>query len=106
MKKGILGYLILNEMEGKKVGSNGKINLVPDFETYLGNHRVMKRMMSEMGVGCTMLSDPSEVFDTPADGKFRMYSGGTIAKVKDAPNAITTPLLQPAQFEKTKKSLH
>jgi nitrogenase molybdenum-iron protein beta chain len=28
-------------MEGKEVGSNGKINFVPGFETYLGNFRVI-----------------------------------------------------------------
>ena len=36
--------------------------------------------------------------------QFRMYAGGTsYAEVKDAPNAITTVLLQPWQLEKTKK---
>ena len=50
------------------------------------------------------LSDPSEVLDTPADGEFRMYAGGTtMDEVKDAPNAITTFLLQPTQLDKTKK---
>jgi hypothetical protein len=51
-----------------------------------------------------MLSDPTDVFDTPADGEFRMYAGGTtMDEVKDAPNGITTILLQPTQLEKTKK---
>lgn len=62
-------------------------------------------MMKEMGVGYTLLSDPTEVLDTPADGTFRMYSGGTtMDEIKDAPNAITTVLLQPWQLEKTKSS--
>ncbi|MFC5301624.1 nitrogenase molybdenum-iron protein subunit beta [Azospira restricta] len=104
MQEGILRAFTLNAMEGKKPGSNGKVNIVPGFETYLGNYRVIKRMLSEMGVGHTMLSDPSEVFDTPADGEFRMYSGGTTQdEVKDAPNAHTTILLQPFQLDKTKK---
>src|SRR4030065_2851885 len=61
-------------------------------------------MLDEMGVAHTMLSDPTEVLDTPADGSFRMYSGGTTQdEVKDAPNAITTFLMQPMQLEKTKK---
>ena len=54
-------------MEDKVVGSNKKLNLVPGFETYLGNYRVVKRMMAEMGVEATLLSDPSEVLDTPAE---------------------------------------
>jgi len=104
MFEGMMRYFTLNHMDDKKVGSNGKINLVPGFETYLGNFRVMHRMMKEMGVDYTLLSDPSEVLDTPADGTFRMYAGGTTqAEIKDAPNAIDTLLLQPWQLEKTKK---
>ncbi|MCB1770287.1 MAG: nitrogenase molybdenum-iron protein subunit beta, partial [Candidatus Competibacteraceae bacterium] len=42
--------------------------------------------------------------DTPTDGEFRMYAGGTtIAEIKDAPNAIDTLLLQPWHLAKTKK---
>jgi nitrogenase molybdenum-iron protein beta chain len=104
MFEGIQRYFTLNAMDDKKVGSNGKINIVPGFETYLGNFRVMKRMMKEMGVECSLLSDPSEVLDTPADGEYRMYDGGTtIAEMKDAPNAIDTLLLQPWQLVKTRK---
>ena len=77
---------------------------MPGFETYLGNFRVIKRMLREMDVDYTFLSDPEEVLDTPADGQYRMYAGGTtIDQVKDAPNAITTMLLQPWQLEKTAK---
>lgn len=104
MFEGIARYFTLNHMADKEVGSNGKLNIVPGFETYLGNFRVIKRMMSDMGVDLTLLSDPTEVLDTPADGKFRMYSGGTtMDEVKDAPNAYDTLLLQPWQLEKTKK---
>lgn len=104
MLEGIIRSFTLNTMEGKKVGSNGKINIVPGFETYLGNYRVIKRMLTEMGVDYTMLSDPTEVLDTPADGEYRMYAGGTTqAEIKDSPNAFTTFLIQPMQLEKTKK---
>ena len=54
----MLRYFTLNEMEGKTVGSNGKLNIITGFETYLGNFRVIKRMMKEMGVEYTMLCDP------------------------------------------------
>ncbi|WP_455222627.1 nitrogenase molybdenum-iron protein subunit beta [Kaarinaea lacus] len=104
MFEGIMRYFTLNEMEGKEVGSNGKLNIVPGFETYLGNFRVIKRMLEEMGVDYTMLSDPTEVLDTPADGTFRMYSGGTtIDEVKDAPNAKDTLFLQAWQSDKSMK---
>lgn len=86
------------------VGSNGKLNIVTGFETYLGNYRVIKRMLTEMGVPFSMLSDPSEVLDTPSDGQYRMYAGGTTqAEMKDAPNAIDTLMLQPWHLVKTKK---
>lgn len=104
MFEGIARYFTLNEMEGKEVGSNGKLNIVPGFETYLGNYRVIKRMMGEMGVETTMLSDPSEVLDTPADGEFRMYEGGTtLDEIKDAPNAKDTLFLQNWQSVKSMK---
>ncbi|MCX7946653.1 MAG: nitrogenase molybdenum-iron protein subunit beta [Hydrogenophilus sp.] len=104
MFEGIIRYFTLNEMEGKSPGKNGKINIVPGFETYLGNFRVIKRMLREMGVDFTFLSDPEEILDTPADGTYRMYAGGTTQEeVRDAPNAITTFLIQPLQLDKTKK---
>jgi len=104
MEEGILRYFTLNEMEGKEPGKNGKVNVVPGFETYLGNYRVIKRMLKEMGVEYTYLCDPEEILDTPCDGEFRMYAGGTtIPEIKDAPNAITTLLLQPMGLEKTRK---
>ncbi len=73
MFEGIQRHFTINAMDDKVVGSNGKINLVPGFETYLGNYRVMHRMMKEMGVEYSLLCDPTEVLDTPADGEFRMY---------------------------------
>ena len=104
MFEGIARYFTLNHMEGKVAGSNGKVNFVPGFETYLGNYRVIDRMMKEMGVDASILSNPTDVLDTPSDGEYRMYSGGTtMDEVKDAPNARTTVLLQPWQLEKTKK---
>ncbi|MCE2029657.1 nitrogenase molybdenum-iron protein subunit beta [Sessilibacter corallicola] len=104
MFEGIARYFTLNHMEGKEVGKNGKINIVPGFETYLGNYRVIKRMLNEMDVPFTMLSDPEEVLDTPADGEFRMYAGGTTQdEIKDAPNAKETFLLQRWQSVKTEK---
>ena len=104
MFEGIQRYFTLNSMDDKEVGANGKINIVPGFETYLGNYRVMHRMMTEMGVDYSLLCDPSEVLDTPADGEYRMYSGGTtMDEMKDAPNAIDTLFLQTWQSVKSRK---
>jgi nitrogenase molybdenum-iron protein beta chain len=104
MLEGTLRYFTLNHMQGKAPGSNGKLNIVPGFETYLGNFRVIKRMMADMGVEATLLSDPSEVLDTPADGSYRMYEGGTaLDDVRNAPNAFDTLFLQNWQSDKSRK---
>ncbi len=104
MCEGILRYFTLNEMEGKQVGSNGRINIVPGFETYLGNYRGIRHLLDQMGVAYTMISDPTEVLDTPCDGTYRMYADGTsMDEVRDAPNAIDTLFLQPWQATKTRK---
>lgn len=104
MFEGFMRFYTLNYMEDKEVGKNGKINIIPGFETYLGNYRVMHRMLDEMGVEHTMLCDPTEVLDTPADGEFRMYAGGTTQEeMKDSPNAIETFALQPWHLTKTIK---
>ncbi|MCX9154668.1 nitrogenase molybdenum-iron protein subunit beta [Niveibacterium sp. 24ML] len=104
MFEGIVSYFTQATMDGKVVGSNKKINIVPGFETYLGNYRVIKRMLKEMDVDFTFLCDPEEVLDTPANGEYQMYAGGTtIDEVKDAPNAYTTFMLQPTTLEKSKK---
>jgi len=39
-----------------------------------------------MGVEYTILGDNSDVWDTPTDGEFRMYDGGTT--LEEAANAI------------------
>ncbi|MGB5446866.1 MAG: nitrogenase molybdenum-iron protein subunit beta [Psychromonas sp.] len=106
MFEGFCNTFTKDSMDDKVVGSNKKINLVTGFETYLGNYRVMHSMMQQMGIPYSLLSDPSEVLNTPADGQYRMYAGGTTAEeMKDAPNAIDTLLLQPWSLIKTKKTV-
>jgi nitrogenase molybdenum-iron protein beta chain len=48
--------------------------------------REIKRLFDLMGVEYTILGDNSDVWDTPSDGEFRMYDGGTT--LEDAANAI------------------
>ena len=43
----------------------------------VGNNREIKRILDLMGVDYTLLSDAADQFDTPADGEFRMFDGGT-----------------------------
>ncbi|MBI1867251.1 MAG: nitrogenase molybdenum-iron protein subunit beta [Methylocystis sp.] len=66
---------------------NEKINLIGGFDGYtIGNLREIKRVFASMGVEYTILGDASDVWDTPTDGEFRMYDGGTT--LEDAANAL------------------
>ncbi len=57
---------------------NGKINFFGGFDGYtVGNLREIKRIFDLMGVEYTIMGDNSDVWDTPTDGEFRMYDGGT-----------------------------
>ncbi|MDR9830595.1 nitrogenase molybdenum-iron protein subunit beta [Vibrio sp. FNV 38] len=104
MLEGILKYFTPPQLDTEKVVTENKLNIVPGFETYLGNYRVIKRMLEQMDVDYTMLSDPSEVLDTPADGEYRMYSGGTsLEELKSAHKAKATIMLQPEQSVKSRK---
>ncbi|MBK5947695.1 nitrogenase molybdenum-iron protein subunit beta [Rhodobacter veldkampii DSM 11550] len=79
------------------------INIIPGFDGYaVGNIRELKRMLGLMGVQATVLSDVSDVYDTPSDGEFRMYSGGTTQdEIKDALNAKATISMQEYCSRKT-----
>jgi nitrogenase molybdenum-iron protein beta chain len=97
MIKGVLNYFWDREKGDLKPGaSNGKINIIPGFDGYaVANNREIKRYMDEMGVAYTILSDVSDVYDTPSDGTYRMYDGGTkLDDVRDAINAKGTLALQ------------
>jgi nitrogenase molybdenum-iron protein beta chain len=74
MLKGILD----NFWKGKERTPAEHINIIPGFDGFaVGNNREMKRMLDVMGVKYTVLSDVSDQFDTPSDGEYRMYAGGT-----------------------------
>ncbi|MFC4486537.1 nitrogenase molybdenum-iron protein subunit beta [Tepidiphilus baoligensis] len=80
-----------------------RINFIGGFDGYtVGNLREIKRILSLMGVKYTILSDTSDVWDTPTDGTFRMYDGGTtLEETKAALNATATLSMQEYCTEKT-----
>ena len=85
-----------NFWKGKTAVPNGSINIIPGFDGYcVGNNRELKRMLDMMGVDYTIQGDASDQFDTPSDGEYRMYDGGTpLEKVADGVNAKATLSLQ------------
>ncbi len=101
MMKGILTTLT----EGKKkTTTNGKINIIPGFDTYVGNNREVKRLLDLMGIDHTILADNSDYLDSPNTGKYEMYPGGTkLEDAADACNAEVTVALQAYTTPKTRE---
>ena len=97
--KGILEHF----WKDKERAPNGKINFIGGFDGYtVGNLREIKRVFGLMDVDATILADNSEVWDTPADGQFRMYDGGTtLEDAKLALNAKATVSMQEFCTEKS-----
>jgi nitrogenase molybdenum-iron protein beta chain len=73
---------------GKQVEGRctGKLNLIAGFDANTGNYREYKRFLKEFGIPSTLLADISETFDSPLDGHYRIYPGGT--KLDDAADSI------------------
>src|ERR1019366_7548554 len=83
---------------------NEKINFIGGFDGYtVGNLREVKRIFNSMGVEYTILGDNSDVWDTPTDGEFRMYDGGTT--LEEAANAIHAKATISMQQYCTEKTL-
>jgi nitrogenase molybdenum-iron protein beta chain len=101
MMKGIL--LALTEGK-KKSSSNGKINIIPGFDTYTENNREIKRMLGLMKIDHTILADNSDYLDSPNTGKYDMYPGGTkLEDAADSCNAKATVALQAYTTPKTRE---
>ncbi|MBB4287652.1 nitrogenase molybdenum-iron protein subunit beta [Roseospira goensis] len=101
MVKAIVSYFWTRE-EGDPTPDQS-INIIPGFDGYaVANNRELKRMLDLMGVPHRLLSDVSDVYDTPTDGTYRMYAGGTTQdEIKAARHAKATLSLQQWCSEKT-----
>jgi nitrogenase molybdenum-iron protein beta chain len=83
MLKGCLTHF----WDGKTRTEGTSININGGFDGYcVANNRELKRLLAEMKVEYTFLSDCSDVYDTPTNGEFKMFSGGT--KYDDAVKAL------------------
>ncbi|WP_158046204.1 nitrogenase molybdenum-iron protein subunit beta [Skermanella pratensis] len=95
MMKGVLNYFW--DAEGSPAREEtDSINVIGGFDGYaVGNNRELKRIFGLFGIDATILSDVSDVFDTPTDGQFRLYDGGTtLEQTKAAKNAKATISMQ------------
>jgi nitrogenase molybdenum-iron protein beta chain len=80
--------ILQNLTEGKQVEGRctGKLNLIAGCDFNTGNYREYRRILKEFGIPYTFLGDISDVFDSPLDGTYRIYPGGT--KLDDAADSI------------------
>jgi nitrogenase molybdenum-iron protein beta chain len=83
------------------------INFIGGFDGFVvGNMKEVRRIFACFGVPVNVLCDPSEVWNTPTDGEFRMYEGGTSkADVEAALHAKATIVFQEYCCEKTTRYL-
>ena len=95
--------MLTNFWQGKERKPNGRINIIPGFDGYaVGNNRELKRILGEFGIDYTLISDVSEVFDTPTDGSYRMFDGGTsLEAVREALHSKATIAMQKYCSEKS-----
>jgi nitrogenase molybdenum-iron protein beta chain len=82
---------------------NDSINFIGGFDGFVvGNMEEVKRIFALFGVQVNILCDPSGVWNTPTDGEFRMYEGGTTKEtVEAALHAKATLVFQEFSTEKT-----
>ena len=100
MLSAILGTLT----EGKAVEGRctGKLNFIAGFDANVGNYREYKKIFEAFGIPYTFLADISESFDSPLDGKYRIYPGGTkLDEAADSINGKATLTVAPYATSKT-----
>lgn len=101
MMKAILGQLTVAHEKGEP--TEDSINVILGFDPHIANVKEIKRLLDMMGVKVNILSDVSEVLDSPQTGEFDMYPGGTPLEVveKVAPKAKATIALQKISTKQT-----
>ena len=90
--------------EGKKVEERctGKLNFIAGCDFNTGNYREYKRIFDKFGIPYTFLADIAETFDSPLDGTYRMYPGGTkLEEAADSINGKATLTVAPYASTKT-----
>ncbi len=99
--KGVLEHF----WEGRERVPGTAVNFIGGFDGYVvGNMPEVRRIFDAFGADYTVLCDPSDAWNTPTDGEFRMYDGGTTKdEVRRALDAKATIVFQEFSAEKTAK---
>ena len=85
--------------------ADDSINFIGGFDGFVvGNMKEIRRIFDLFGVKVNIICDPSGNWNTPTDGEFRMYAGGTTKEeVIAALHAKATIVFQEFCCEKTTK---
>jgi nitrogenase molybdenum-iron protein beta chain len=95
----------LSEGKYREGDRNGKLNIIPGFDTHIENIREIRRYLEMMEVPVTILADTSASMDSPLTGEYRMYQGGTsLEEAGDSVNAVGTISMQTQSSIKTLKA--
>jgi nitrogenase molybdenum-iron protein beta chain len=100
----MLGAILETLTAGKAVEGRctGKLNFIAGFDANVGNYREYKRIFEAFEIPTTFLADISESFDSPLDGTYRMYPGGTkLDEAADSINGKATLTVAPYATSKT-----
>jgi cysteinyl-tRNA synthetase len=74
----------------------------PAIEANTGDYREYKRILEAFGIPCTVIADISDTFDSPNDGTYRLYPGGTkLDEAADSINGKATITVGPYATAKT-----
>jgi len=80
----------------------GKLNFIAGFDANTANYREYKRMFEAFAIPYTFLADISDTFDSPNDGHYRTYAGGTpLEEAGDSINGKATLSVAPFATTKT-----
>lgn len=95
-------YSFIREFGVEGTKSHDGINIFVGFDTYIGDYDEIKRIFKLFGVPFSIISDPSSMLNSPADGNYKMYRGGTtVEELKKAPGAKGAIFLQKYSLNKT-----
>ena len=95
----------LNPTRSEKVVEEGRINIIPGFEPYLGSLAEVKEIAAAFSDKVVMLGDHEAQWNTGA-GEYQLYAGGTpLSVAKTAINAEATISLQKYSTVQTAKSI-
>jgi nitrogenase molybdenum-iron protein beta chain len=95
----------LNPPRAEKVVQEGRINIIPGFEPYLGSLVEIKEIAAEFSDKIHLIGDHEAQWNTGA-GEYQLYAGGTpLSIAKTAINAETTISLQKYSTVQTAKTV-